>query len=151
MTEMGSHKENRIYEFYLRNIGHAMRQIADLKLIPYDITNQQARLLGDINDRLRKDKQICQKDLEGIMNLRGSSITSLLQGLEKKGFIVRSSSNEDSRAKQLHITEKGTKLIDEMDKIFQTNESLLLQGMTEDEKKTYQRLLKISYENLKIE
>jgi MarR family transcriptional regulator, repressor for mepA len=148
---MGNHRENGIYEFYLRNIVHAMKQLADSNLIPYDITNQQARLLGDINDQLKQDNQICQKDLESIMHLRGSSITSLLQGLEKKGFIVRSSSNEDSRAKQLHITEKGTKLIDEMDKVFQTNESLLLQGMTEDEKKTYQRLLKISYENFKME
>lgn len=144
---MDKHQEARIYEFYLRNIVHAIKQLQDSKLTPYNITNQQARLLGDIHEQLKEEKQFCQKDLERIMNLRGSSITSLLQGLEKKGFIVRSSGDEDGRTKRLQITEKGTKLINEMAEVFQSAESLLLQGMTDDEKEIYKKLLKISYQN----
>jgi MarR family transcriptional regulator, repressor for mepA len=145
------HREDRIYEFYLRNIVHAIKQLQDSKLIPYDITNQQARLLGDINIQLKQEKKFCQKDLERTMNLRGSSITSLLQRLEGKGFIVRSSGDEDGRTKQLRVTEKGTKLIEEMETVFQEVEFLLLQGMTKDEKEIYKGLLKISYQNFKIE
>lgn len=81
------------------------------------------------------------------MNLRGSSITSLLQRLEKKGFIVRISGDEDGRTKQLQITEKGEKLIEEMEAVFQNVESIILQNMNEDEKESYKRLLKISYKN----
>lgn len=142
------HQEDRIYEFYLRNIVHSIKNLADAKLVPYDITNQQARLLGGINRQLNYDRKFCQKDLERAMNLRGSSITSLLQGLERKGFIIRSSGDEDGRTKQLSITEKGTELINEMQEVFKEVESLLLKGMTTEEKETYKRLLKISYQNL---
>lgn len=144
---MDKHSEDGIYEFYLRNIVHAIKQLQDSKLTPYNITNQQARLLGDIQEQLEEEKQFCQKDLERIMNLRGSSITSLLQGLERKGFIVRSSGDEDGRTKRLKITEKGTRLINEMAEVFQNVEALLLQGMTDDEKEIYKKLLKISYQN----
>lgn len=150
MIHLSEHKEDRIYEFYLRNIVHSIKNLLDSKLIPYNITNQQARLLGDIAEQLKQEKRICQKDLESAMNLRGSSITSLLQGLEKKGFIIRRSGDEDGRTKLLSITEKGTKLIEEMEGVFQNVESLLLQGMTDAEKEIYQRLLKISYQNIKM-
>lgn len=144
---MDIYEEDSIYEFYLRNIVHEIKQLQDSKLIPYDITNQQARLLGDIHEQLKKESQFCQKDLERTMNLRGSSITSLLQALERKGFIVRRSANEDGRTKRLQITEKGIRLIHEMAEVFQNVESILLQGMSEYEKQTYKKLLKISFQN----
>ena len=147
---MDMHREDRIYEFYLRNIVHAVKELQDSKLIPYDITNQQARLLGDIDRQLKQEKKFCQKDLERTMNLRGSSITSLLQRLERKGFIVRSSGDEDGRTKQLQITEKGTKLIEEMEAVFQSVEAMLLKNMKEDEKEIYKRLLEISYQNFQM-
>jgi MarR family transcriptional regulator, repressor for mepA len=144
------HREDRIYEFYLRNIVHAIKELQDSKLIPYDITNQQARLLGDIDGQLKQEKKFCQKDLERTMNLRGSSITSLLQRLERKGFIVRSSGDEDGRTKQLQITEKGIKLIEEMEAVFLSVEDMLLKNMKKDEKEIYKRLLEISYQNFQM-
>jgi DNA-binding MarR family transcriptional regulator len=144
------HREDRIYEFYLRNIVHAIKELQDSKLIPYDITNQQARLLGDIDGQLKQEKKFCQKDLERTMNLRGSSITSLLQRLERKGFIVRSSGDEDGRTKQLQITEKGIKLIEEMGAVFLSVEDMLLKNMKKDEKEIYKRLLEISYQNFQM-
>lgn len=147
---MDMHREDRIYEFYLRNIVHAIKELQDSKLIPYDITNQQARLLGDIDRQLKQEKKFCQKDLERTMNLRGSSITSLLQRLERKGFIVRSSGDEDGRTKQLQITEKGIKLIEEMEAVFLSVEDMLLKNMKKDEKEIYKRLLEISYQNFQM-
>lgn len=144
------HREDRIYEFYLRNIVHAIKELQDSKLIPYDITNQQARLLGDIDRQLKQEKKFCQKDLERTMNLRGSSITSLLQRLERKGFIVRSSGDEDGRTKQLQITEKGIKLIEEMEAVFLSVEDMLLKNMKKDEKEIYKMLLEISYQNFQM-
>lgn len=137
-------------EFYLRSIVHAMKQMLDNKLLPYDITNQQARLLGDLDNQLKRDEEIVQKDLERTMKLRGSSITSLLQGLERKGFITRSTGNEDGRTKQLNITDKGRAVIEEVESSFQELEQLLVKGMSEEEKATFLHLLRISFNNLKI-
>lgn len=142
---------NRAFEFYLMNIGHSMRQRADVKLIPYNITNQQARLLGYLDEQLKQGKEFHQKELEQVIRLRGSSITSLLQGLERRGFITRSVGSEDGRTKHISVTAKGTALIDEMENVFQEGQILLLKGMTDEDKESYQRLLKISYENLKTD
>jgi DNA-binding MarR family transcriptional regulator len=148
---MDTHINNKNFEFYLRSIVHAMKQMLDNKLLPYDITNQQARLLGDIDNQLKRDEEIVQKDLERTMNLRGSSITSLLQGLERKGFISRSTGNGDGRTKQVDITEKGRTVIEEVESSFQGLERLLVEGMSEEEKATFLHLLRISFNNLKIE
>ncbi len=142
---------NKSHEFYLRSIVHAMKQMLDNNLLPYDITNQQARLLGDLNDQLQKGGEIVQKDLERTMQLRGSSITSLLQGLERKGFISRRTGNEDGRTKQVDITEKGKALLEESESSFRDLEQLLVKGMSAEEKAAYLRLLRISFDNLKLE
>lgn len=142
---------NGNYESYLRAIVSNIKQRLDNKLIPYNITNQQARLLGDLAVQLQEGREIVQKDLERTMNLRGSSITSLLQGLERKGFIARSTGNDDARTKLVEITTKGEELIKETDSYFQELEQLLVDGMSEEEKETYLRLLKTSFDNLKIE
>lgn len=148
---MDTRTNNRNIEFYLRSIVHAMKQMLDNKLLPYDITNQQARLLGDLDNQLKRDEEIVQKDLERTMKLRGSSITSLLQGLERKGFISRSTGNGDGRTKKVSITEKGRTVIDEVESSFQELEQLLVEGMLEEEKVTFLHLLRISFNNLKIE
>ena len=41
------------------------------------------------------------------MDLVTSSITSLVQGLEKQGLLARVASTQDGRAKELHITARG--------------------------------------------
>lgn len=148
---MDTRTNDKNIEFYLRSIVHSMKQMLDNKLLPYDITNQQARLLGDIDNQLKRYEGIVQKDLERTMKLRGSSITSLLQGLERKGFISRSTGNEDGRTKRVDITEKGRAVIEEVESSFQELERLLVEGMSEEEKAIYLRLLRISYRNLRIE
>ena len=148
---MDTRTNNKNIEFYLRSIVHAMKQMLDTKLLPYDITNQQARLLGDLDNQLKRGEEIVQKDLERTMKLRGSSITSLLQGLERKGFISRSTGNEDGRTKLVDITEKGRAVIEEVESSFQELEQLLVEGMSEEEKATFLHLLRISFNNLKIE
>ncbi|MDQ7092331.1 MarR family transcriptional regulator [Desulfosporosinus sp. PR] len=126
-----------------------MKQKLDAKLIPYDITNQQARLLGYLDEQLKQGKDIVQKDLERTIKLRGSSITSLLQGLERKGFIIRNTGSRDGRTKQMRITEKGIALIDEVETAFQDVEALILKGLSDEEKKIYLKLLRITYDNFK--
>lgn len=142
---------NKSIEYYLRSIVHAMKQMLDNKLLPYDITNQQARLLGDLDNQLKRGEAIVQKDLERMMKLRGSSITSLLQGLERKRFISRCTGSEDGRTKLVDITEKGRAVIEEVESSFQEIEQLLVEGMSEEEKATFLHLLRISFNNLKIE
>lgn len=128
-------------DFYIRNLATAIRLINDQKLLAFGITNQQARLLGAIRRSLFDGVNINRKYLEELMGLRGPSVTSLLNGLEKNGFITRYTAKEDGRAMKISVTEKGDQIIDEINQVFADTEHQLLSGMAEGEKKTFIALL----------
>ncbi|WP_155477057.1 MarR family winged helix-turn-helix transcriptional regulator [Heliobacterium mobile] len=145
---MAGDKEDFVYHFYLRNIVHNLKLILDEHLIPHGITNQQARIVGHIGDCEEKGCSICQKDIELAMGLKGSSITSLLQGLEKNGFVKRSTSVSDGRAKVLSLTTKGEDLIDEFNDVFRDMEHRIVLGMTAEQKRLFLELLQLVSKNL---
>lgn len=136
------------YGFYIREIGRSMRYSNDQELLDYSITNQQARLLGEIHNRLINNLEISRLILSNLMKLSGPSITSLLNGLEKNGFIVRHTGSEDERTIIIEITSKAQNLIDKSNEIFQETEKKLLQGFSDEEKKIFLKLLEKAYTNM---
>lgn len=136
------------YEFYIRHITMILRFAADKKLEEYGITGAQGRLLGIINEAIKDNVQISRKLLEDIMHLKGPSITSLLNGLEKSGFIKRNTSAKDGRAMIIEITAKGKTIEEGMGNIFAQAEDALVNGMTEEEKIIFKKLLIKAYENI---
>ncbi|WP_238918517.1 MarR family transcriptional regulator [Clostridium sp. YIM B02555] len=81
----------------------------DKEASKYGITGVQGRILGFINHN-SKNRDIFQKDIEEELDIRRSSVTSVLQLMEKNGFIERVSVSEDARLKKLIITEKGARI-----------------------------------------
>lgn len=136
------------YGYYIRAIAFGMRYANDQSLADYGITNQQARLLGDIHDSIKNRSEISRKALSETMGLSGPSITSLLNGLEKNGFIIRQQGDEDGRTMKIEITDKSIQLIDETENIFAETEQKLLQGFTNEQKKAFLELLIKAYENI---
>ncbi|HET7839661.1 MAG TPA: MarR family transcriptional regulator, partial [Rectinemataceae bacterium] len=88
---------------------HSHRLIEE-HLRPFGLSLSQGFLFGLIVDWALKGIAPLQKDLEKDMRLVTSSITNLVQGLERKGLISRTDSATDGRAKELHVTEKGWKV-----------------------------------------
>lgn len=74
----------------------------------YGITDVQSRILGFIQHNADK-RDIFQKDIEEHLDIRRSSVTSVLQLMEKNGYIKRVSVSEDARLKKIILTEKGLK------------------------------------------
>ena len=136
--------------YYIKNIAHLMSNMQDRCLTMFGLTNQQARILMYIDKRIRKQKNIKRKDLEEFLNLKGSSVTSLMQGLEKNGFIERAQSSKDARRKELMLTSKAKALIAQMDLIFEATDNQLQEGMSEEEKMTFRLLLGIAHNNINI-
>lgn len=75
----------------------------------YNITGVQGRILGFIYCKSNK-KDIFQKDIEEELNIRRSSVTSVLQLMEKNGYIKRIRVSEDGRLKKIILTEKGLEI-----------------------------------------
>lgn len=75
----------------------------------YNITSIQARIIGFIHRESDK-RNIFQRDIEEEFDIRRSSVTSVLQLMEKNGYIIRESVCEDARLKKLVLTEKGSEI-----------------------------------------
>jgi MarR family transcriptional repressor of mepA len=145
---MHDSKPDYVFQFYIRSIGHNIKRLLDERLIPYDITNQQARIVGYISDNQESGNSINQKDIEMAMGLKGSSITSLMQSLERKGFILRSSSAMDARTKELSLTSKGQELINEFKEVFDETEGRITSHMTDEQRETFLQMLQLVNKNV---
>jgi DNA-binding MarR family transcriptional regulator len=120
----------------------------DNKLAEYGITKPQAEVLRIIKEGNMEDLNVSRKYLEETTLLRGPSITSLLNGLEKRGFITREPREDDKRALSIEVTDKGNGLIEDMRGVFANGEHQLLAGMTDEEREIFLDLLRRASENM---
>ena len=137
--------------YYIRNIAHLMANMQDRCLTMFGLSNQQARILMYLaKHNIRGQRNIKRKDLEDFLNLKGSSVTSLMNGLEKNGFLERVQSENDARRKILSLTDKSKELVKQMDLIFEATDNQLQEGMSDEEKMTFRLLLGIAHNNINI-
>lgn len=139
---MATNEHKYPYHFYLRNSIHKIMMQADSNLMQYDITNQQARVVGFIGEKQDEGVTVNQKDIESYLDITGASVSNLLRGLEKKGFIERIRSASDDRAKEISLTLKGRELIATFNSVFSEIENKIVHGMAEEQKKLFLELLK---------
>lgn len=136
------------YDLFIKSIAQKIRSINDKKLKEYNLSSSQASLLELLERGIRNDEEITRKVMEKVLKLKGPSITSLINGLRSKGYIIRSTGVNDARTFQIEITPKGYQLVREMEEVFEETEQQMLKGMTNEEKKTFLDLLFRAYENL---
>lgn len=71
-----------------------------------EVTSSQARIIGFVY-RQTQFRNVYQRDIEAEFDIRRSTVTNTLQLLEKNGYILRVSVDEDARLKKIMLTEKG--------------------------------------------
>jgi DNA-binding MarR family transcriptional regulator len=118
---MSNHISPKARAVLVAELVERLRQAADrtdvlvqAHLRPYGLSVSQGRLFGLVADLALLGQAPLQKDLEAGMHLVTSSITSLVQGLEKRGLLARVGCTRDGRAKELHITAAGWEVYKEL-------------------------------------
>ena len=97
------------------------------------ITGVQARVLGILGEAQKNNRDVFQKDIEEKLRIRRSSVTGILQLMEKKGLISRESVPYDARLKKIMLTKEAMKLEDHLhDNIYRFEEKLTKDVTTED-------------------
>ena len=71
-----------------------------------ELTSSQARIIGFVYHEMQI-RNVYQRDIEIEFDIRRSSVTNILQLLEKNGYISRVGVDEDARLKKIMLTEKG--------------------------------------------
>ena len=137
--------------YFIKNIAHLMANLQDRCLSLYGLSNQQARILMYMSKHnIKGQAKIKRKDLENYLNLKGSSVTRLINGLEKNGFLERTHSEKDARRTIMNLTDKAKELVQQMDLVFEATDNQLQEGMSEEEKLTFRLLLGIAHNNINV-
>lgn len=124
----------------LRSIMNKSRESMEQRVKDMDISPQQGRMISYIVQN--EDKGLIQKDLAEVFQRRGASITSMLQGLEKKGYIERRIPENNERQKNIFVLPKGKVLVDETNEAFYAAEKELVHALNEEEVQQLTELLR---------
>ena len=112
------------------------------------LTGLQARILGFVEHSNKDGRNIFQKDIEVQFGIRRSSVTSVLNNLEKSGLICRQSVESDARLKKIVLTPKAKEIgCDHRQRVIRFENSLL-ENMTAQEIATLKTLLAKVEENV---
>ncbi|MFC5470899.1 MarR family winged helix-turn-helix transcriptional regulator [Cohnella suwonensis] len=112
------------------------REVEEL-LRPLGLTHTQWSALSVI----RQFPGISPSQLEPILMIERPSVTSLLNGLASKGFIIRKDHPQDGRYKLIYLTDTGLKLAEETQHFTTVVEERVKGGMTADEFDSLKALL----------
>lgn len=139
-------RENTPYSDLFQTIGIKIKRKADEQVNELGLNAQQGRIIGYIYEH--QDKGLIQKNLADVFNRRDATITSMLKGLEKNGYIVRKIPANNERQKNLYVLPKGEKVIQDIEQMFSTVENEIVKSLSEEEQATLMRLLTKVNQNL---
>jgi DNA-binding MarR family transcriptional regulator len=105
-----------------------------------ELSSTQSRIIGYLY-RESKNRDIFQKDIEEEFDIRRSSVTSILQHLERNGYITRESVANDGRLKKLVLTEKGIGIHEMVFQVIQEVEGYLNEDFSGEELDVFLNLL----------
>lgn len=129
----------------MREVGKEQRDLMERRVNKTGVFRSQHHLLMGIS----RFPEISQKELAEMEHISGATVAVSLKKLEKGGYIERAADEHDSRCNHIRITEKGDGVVRESIQIFQSIETELLDGFSEDEKKRLLEYLTRIGQNIK--
>lgn len=91
---------------------------------------------------------VCQRDIEICTGCNKSTISSVLNTMEKNGFIERVGSENDLRKKNILLTDQARQIVSFLENDQQDIEETLCQNITEDEFLTFYQILEKMRKNI---
>lgn len=95
------------------------------------MTISQLSTLGYL--AMREESDVYQRDIETFFHLRRSTVSSLLNTMERKGLIRREPVPHDARLKKLVLTDEGLAISEQALSVMKQMNQVLIQGLTPEE------------------
>ncbi len=147
MKEGYCSKSPNVYGMYIKRLANRIKYLADDNLVKHNITLEQVKILRYLNMH-GGDSGVCQRDIEEEFGIRRSSVTNILQNIERNGFIVREGDPCDARMKRVVLTDKGREKSRVLKGYIDNLETVIVYGMTAEEKTQFLDFLKRSLDNV---
>ncbi|MBQ6929764.1 MAG: winged helix-turn-helix transcriptional regulator [Oscillospiraceae bacterium] len=129
---------------------HQLKVILDASFEDADLNGLQARILGFVEHNNKSGKSVYQRDIEAEFKIRRSSVSSVLDTMEKNGYIIRCQSRHDARLKQILLTEKADKMGQQHRDAIDRFEENLTKNISVQETETLKYLLNKVLENAAV-
>lgn len=117
-------------------LAHKFKRRIDRDSSKYGVTSIQGRIISFLYHQ-GNNRDIFQRDIEAEFNIRRSSVTSVLQLMEKNGLIKRVSVSEDARLKKIILTKEGIEIQKQVHSCIDELEDGLKDEFTDDELDTF--------------
>ena len=124
--------------FQIRTLSHLVKRTVDqVAFAEQDDhpTGVQGWILGYLYEN--QGREIFQRDIQEHFSIRRSTVTGILQLMERNGLITRSSVERDARLKKLELTPRGVELHERVERSIRQVEDRLSQCLTPEEKATF--------------
>ncbi|MFP3728833.1 MarR family winged helix-turn-helix transcriptional regulator [Priestia filamentosa] len=130
--------------YLIQQISHLVIQLHNEKLEREGVTSSQERLLT----LLYIKNGATQSELQQDLLIKPSSVTKLVDVLERKGLVTRISGGKDARVKRIHLTEKGKLLEEELWSIKNEMEAQIGKSLSEEQHSSLVNLLHVIKKDL---
>lgn len=127
---------------WVRRAHLAIRRSLDESLAPRGLTAVQLDVLLNLWNKDGFE----QRELVGRMDMKGPTLTRVVDGLVVRGLVVRRESSEDARVKRLFLTAKGRELEGELNEDGARYRARLSEGFSPEELAALRKsLLKLTH------
>ena len=106
----------------------------------YGLTGMQFAIVSFIAKE-STERDVFQKDLEQKFDIRKSTVTGILNTMERDGLLLRETVPYDARLRKMILTDKALQAKQNTEQVIDSVESQLSKGLTEEEITTFLNIL----------
>ena len=117
---------------------HQMMKLMVRKLRQYDVSPMQCRTLTYLHEA---EGEVNQKQLERHLMVKPSTVNGIVDRLEEKEMLRRTTSKTDGRCRILELTDQGMQFYDNFTAVVRQVNTRLERDFTDEEKKLLLSLL----------
>ena len=132
---------------WIHILSHKLKKRMNTRMHTLGLTGVQSRMLHYILVK-SAEGPVYQRDVENAFNSSRSTITGILQLMEKNGLITREGVDSDGRLKSLIPTEKAACLDAQVTEYLRRSEQRLVQGLSEDQIRQFLKMAEHMSANL---
>ena len=121
--------------FNLKRVNHIVERGIHTSLAAAgfdEITNMHGWILGFL---YHAEGPVYQKDIETHFDIGRSTVTNILQLMEKKGYLTRTTDEHDARLKRLELTQLGKKVHLDTIAVIDAAHDTMEAGITDEERR----------------
>jgi DNA-binding MarR family transcriptional regulator len=136
---------NRQLEFLLAEVVRLQLRVYNGRFRTTGLNQSQVAALIHL-DRV---EELSQTDLAARLGMRKAAAGTLIDGLEGKGLVERTRGREDRRLQLVSITDAGSRVVDEVDRMAEKLGTAMREGITREERAQLVSILQRLRQNLR--